>query len=544
MPEDGDPQMNRASSRAAAALLAVSALCLSSCSAGSSGEEPAESAERSAITVALTGEPTNLDFTTTAGAAIPQALMTNVYEGLVEIDQDGNIQPLLAQSWDISEDRRTYTFTLQPDVTFSNGEPFTAEDVKFSLDRVTSGAWVSSLKNKMAIVEAVNVLSDTEVEIVLSRPSNAWLFDLGTPVGAMFDESGVDDLANTAIGTGPFTIEAWNRGQSIEMKARDDYWGEAPQVEAATLRYFADATATTNALRSGDVDVVYNMQAPELLSTFESDDAYQVLDGTSNGEIILSMNNKRAPFDDVRVRQAVMHAIDRQAVLDTAWSGYGTVVGAAVPPTDPYYEDLTGINAYDPDKARELLAEAGAEDLNITFSIPTHYIGPAGEDSQFCKKCKIIPLYVIVRNYITGTTADLLGLEYGFKPKNVVYELRYDNVGLNKPLINDHHAVALKIVTYQELETIYDIVGRANKVLVNIFHKAGIKLVDYRVKLGYAPDGTIILADEISPDTSRLWDEATGECLDKDRFRHDLGCICDNYRIVLDRITKVLEERK
>ena len=107
--------MNRASSRAAAALLAASALCLSSCSAGSSGEEPAESAERSAITVALTGEPTNLDFTTTAGAAIPQALMTNVYEGLVEIDQDGNIQPLLAQSWDISEDRRTYTFTLQPD---------------------------------------------------------------------------------------------------------------------------------------------------------------------------------------------------------------------------------------------------------------------------------------------------------------------------------------------------------------------------------------------------------------------------------------------
>ncbi|MBO0898128.1 ABC transporter substrate-binding protein [Arthrobacter sunyaminii] len=364
--------MNRAPSRAAVALLAVSALCLSSCSAGSSGEEPAESAEeRSGITVALTGEPTNLDFTTTAGAAIPQALMTNVYEGLVEIDQDGAIQPLLAESWDISEDRRTYTFTLQPDVTFSNGEPFTADDVKFSLDRVNSGAWVSSLKNKMAIVEAVNVLGDTEVEIVLSRPSNAWLFDLGTPVGAMFDESGVDDLANTAIGTGPFTIEAWNRGQSIEMKARDDYWGEAPKVETATLRYFADATATTNALRSGDVDVVYNMQAPELLSTFESDDAYQVLDGTSNGEIILSMNNKQAPFDDVRVRQAVMHAIDRQAVLDTAWSGYGTVVGAAVPPTDPYYEDLTDVNAYDPDKARELLAEAGAEDLNITFSVPT-----------------------------------------------------------------------------------------------------------------------------------------------------------------------------
>ena len=363
--------MNRAPLRTAAALLAASALSLTACSAGSSGQEAAEPEERTGITVALTGEPTNLDFTTTAGAAIPQALMTNVYEGLVEIDQEGTIQPLLAESWEISEDRRTYTFALQPDVTFSNGEPFTADDVKFSLDRVTSGGWVSSLKNKMAIVESVNVLGDTEVEIVLSRPSNAWLFDMGTPVGAMFDESGVEDLANTAIGTGPFTIEAWNRGQSIEMKARDDYWGEAPKVDTATLRYFADAVATTNALRSGDVDVVYNMQAPELLSTFESDDAFQVLDGTSNGEIILSMNNKQAPFDDVRVRQAVMHAIDREAVLDTAWSGYGTLVGAAVPPTDPYYEDLTGVNAYDPDKARALLAEAGAENLNITFSVPT-----------------------------------------------------------------------------------------------------------------------------------------------------------------------------
>ena len=198
---------------------------------------------------------------------------------------------------------------------------------------------------------------------------------------------------------------------------------------------------------------------------------------------------------------------------------------------------------------------AGKGELNCKISalifkaleqegIPTHYLGPAGEDSQLCRKCRIIPLYVIVRNYITGSTADLLGLEYGFKPRNVVYELRYDNIGLSKPLINDHHAVALKLVTYQELETIYDIVGRANKVLVTLFHKAGIKLVDYRVKLGHTSDGNIIIADEISPDTSRLWDEATGECLDKDRFRHDLGYICDNYRVVLERLTKVLEGKQ
>jgi len=223
----------------------------------------------------------------------------------------------------------------------------------------------------MDIVDSVKVINDTEVAVTLKKPSNAWLFDMGTLVGAMFDPSGVEDLASTAIGTGPYEIEAWNRGQSIDFATRDDYWGQKPAVDKATLRYFADAVATTNALQSGDVDVVYNMQSPELLSSFESNDQFQVLEGTSNGEIVLSMNNKKAPFDDKRVRQAVMYAIDRQAVVDTAWNGYGTVVGGPVPTTDPYYEDLNDVYPYDPEKAKQLLKEAGAEDLSITFTVPT-----------------------------------------------------------------------------------------------------------------------------------------------------------------------------
>ncbi|PRA00309.1 peptide ABC transporter substrate-binding protein [Arthrobacter sp. MYb224] len=354
-----------------AAAAVVGSLVLTACSAGSGGNSSEGSAENTSVTVALTGEPVNLDFTTTAGAAIPQALMSNVYEGLVEIDQAGKIQPLLAESWELSNGNKTYTFKLREGATFSNGEAFTAEDVKFSIERVQSDAWVSSLKKKMDIVDSVEVNSDTEVAITLKQPSNAWLFDMGTLVGAIFDPSGVDDLAGTAIGTGPYEIDAWNRGQSIEFATREDYWGEAPTVENVSLRYFADAVATTNALQSGDVDVVYNMQSPELLSSFESDGKYQVLDGTSNGEIVLSMNNNMAPFDDLRVRQAVMHAIDRQAVVDTAWNGYGTVVGGPVPTTDPYYEDLNDVYPYDPAKAESLLAEAGAQDLDITFTVPT-----------------------------------------------------------------------------------------------------------------------------------------------------------------------------
>lgn len=362
---------SKKSSLSLAAMLAAT-LALTSCSAGA-GESGGGNTDtdKTSVTVALTGPPVNLDFTTTAGSAIPQALMANVYEGLVQINQDGELEALLAESWTVSDDRKTYNFKLQPGVKFSNGADFTAEDVKFSIERVKSDAWTSSVKDKMNVVDSVSVVSDTEVKVVLAQPSNAWLYDMATRVGAMFDESGIDDLATTAIGTGPFTVESWKPNESMAVAAREDYWGEAPKVKTATLKYFADVTATTNALQSGDVDVVYNMQAPDLLSTFEGKPEYQILDGTSTGEIILSMNNRVAPFNDVKVRQAVMHAIDREAVMNAAWNGKGTLVGGPVPPTDPYYEDLNAVYPFDPVKAKALLKEAGAENVNITFTVPT-----------------------------------------------------------------------------------------------------------------------------------------------------------------------------
>ncbi|WP_336660920.1 ABC transporter substrate-binding protein [Leucobacter sp. USHLN153] len=356
----------------AAALAAAAALGLSACSAGADSGSGGDSGgdKPTTATIALTGTPTNLDFTTTAGSAIPQALMSNVYEGLVELDQEGEIQPLLATDWTISDDRTTYTFTLQDGVTFSNGDEFTADDVKFSFDRVKTD-WVSSLKAKMDVVDSVEVTSPTEVVVKLSKPSNAWLFSLATPVGAIFSEDAVDDLANTAVGTGPYAVEKWTPNESLVFETRDDYWGEAPGVEEVTLKYFADANATTNALQTGDVDAIANLQAPELLSSFESDDAYTVTTGTSSGEVSLSLNNQAAPFDDVRVRQAVLYALDKQAILDTAWNGYGSLVATYATPTDPYYEDLNDKYPYDPEKAKDLLKEAGQENLDISFTVPT-----------------------------------------------------------------------------------------------------------------------------------------------------------------------------
>jgi peptide/nickel transport system substrate-binding protein len=223
----------------------------------------------------------------------------------------------------------------------------------------------------MDVVESVEALSDTEVAVHLSQPSNAWLFDIATPIGAIFTPTGVDDLANAPVGTGPYEVSSWTQGESLVLDTRDDYWGDAPGVEQVTLKYLADATATTNALRTGDVDAIVNLQAPELVSTFEEDPAFEVVSGTSSGEISLSLNNRIAPFDDVRVRQAVLHAIDRQAIIDTAWNGYGSLTATYVTPLEPYYVDLNDAYEYDPEKAKDLLAEAGAENLDITFKVPT-----------------------------------------------------------------------------------------------------------------------------------------------------------------------------
>ncbi|MFF2300490.1 ABC transporter substrate-binding protein [Arthrobacter sp. NPDC058127] len=354
---------------AAAATATAAVIALAACSAGSGSSSSSGGTHAPSVKIGLTGEPANFDLTATAGSAIPQVLMNNVYEGLVTLDQDGKVQPRLASSWTVSEDRTTYDFKLRPGVTFSNGQAFTADDVKFSLERIAT-SWKIN-QSKMSALDHVEVVSPTEAKVVLKAPSNSWLFDMTGTVGLMFDPSGVAKLASEPIGTGPYTITERVQGDHISLTARDKYWGEKPKVTDVRFRYFADAVASTNALRAGDVDMLFNMQAPDLISQFKADKKFQVMQGSSNGEVLLSLNNKAAPFNDVRVRQAIAYALDPQAIIDTAWAGNGKRIGAMVPPTDPYYEDLTGLYPHDPQKAKKLLKDAGAENLSIAFDVPT-----------------------------------------------------------------------------------------------------------------------------------------------------------------------------
>jgi len=338
-------------------------LVVSGCSAGSTASV---SAGPDTLSVGFTAEPANFDFTRTDGAAIPQALLYNVYEGLVKLDADGHVVPLLAKSWTISPDRRTYDFQLQSNVRFSNGAPFTAEDVKFSLMRVKTN-WTISIKAAMDVVDHVDVVAPDHARVVLSKPSNGWLFSLTSRLGAMFSPTGVADLANKPIGTGPYEVASRRRGDSIVLKANPAYWGRKPAYTTVVLKYIKDPTALNNALLSNGIDVISAITAPDSLPQFQGDDRFTVVQGTSNSEVTLAMNNARPPLNDVRVRQALTYAIDRKALLDTAWAGRGTLIGSMVPPTDPWYEDLSQVYPFDPAKARQLLA---GMNLNLRMRIP------------------------------------------------------------------------------------------------------------------------------------------------------------------------------
>ena len=249
-----------------AALLTATA---AACSAGSGTSAGSSPGGDQSLVVGLVAEPASLDFTTTDGAAIPQALLGNVYNGLVKQDESGKIVPDLAKSWTVSPDRKTYTFELVDNAKFTNGAGFTAADAVFSINRVKTG-WTTSLKSAMDVVQEAKAVSPTQLQVTLTKPSNGWLFRMTTRVGAMFSQTGIDKLASEPVGTGPYKFGSWKRGDSIVLQRNDAYWGTKPFFNQVTLKYFKDPTALNNALLTGTINVVGTVQAPEALTQFTS----------------------------------------------------------------------------------------------------------------------------------------------------------------------------------------------------------------------------------------------------------------------------------
>ncbi|MBY5977489.1 ABC transporter substrate-binding protein [Phaeobacter italicus] len=326
---------------------------------------------RDTVTVALQLEPPHLDPTSAAAGAIDQVLYSNVFEGLTRFMGDGSVVPGLAESWEISEDGLTYTFRLQDGVTFHDGTSMDAEDVKFSLDRARAEDSTNAQKALFADIASVDAVDPLTVQITLSQPNGNLLFNLAWGDAVIVAPESIDTIKTAPVGTGAFTFTNWVQGDRIDLARNPDYWGEAPALSAATFKFISDPTAAFAAMMAEDVDAFSGFPAPENLPQFEADPRFQVLVGSTEGETILSINNKQAPFDNPKVRAAVAHAIDRQAIIDGAMFGYGTPIGTHFAPHNPAYVDLTGTSAHDPEKARALLAEAGlADGFTTTLHLP------------------------------------------------------------------------------------------------------------------------------------------------------------------------------
>jgi peptide/nickel transport system substrate-binding protein len=328
-------------------------------------------AQQTDLTIALQLEPPHLDPTSAAAGAIDSVLYSNVFEGLTRFMSDGSVVAGLAESWDISEDGTTYTFKLRDGVTFHDGSTMDAEDVKFTLDRARAEDSANAQKALFAGISEVTVIDPMTVEVKLSAPDGNFLFNMAWGDAVIVAPESIDAIKQTPIGTGPFKFDAWVQGDRIEISRNADYWGDAPALEAATFKFISDPTAAFAAMMAQDIDAFAGFPAPENLPQFEADPRFQVLVGSTEGETILAMNNKLPPFDNKTVREAVAHAIDRQAIIDGAMFGLGTPIGTHFAPHNPDYVDLTAKSAYDPEKAKALLAEAGfADGFTTTLKLP------------------------------------------------------------------------------------------------------------------------------------------------------------------------------
>jgi len=328
--------------------------------------------KKDAMVLGMALEPApGLDPTAAAAAAISEISLYNIFEPLVKINSDGSIGPLLAESWEISPDLKSYTFRLRKDAKFQNGVPFNANIVKFSFERAAAEKSTNPNKRIYQAFERVAVIDDHTVVILNKEINPELLFMLGQGTSVMVEPSSVESNGTKPVGTGPFKLDAWNKGSSIVLSKWDGYRNAAAiKLKKVTFRFISDPAAQIAAMLAGDIDA-FPRFATRGIEQFRKDPRFQVIIGGSRAKTILALNNKKKPLDDVRVRRAIMMAIDRKAVIEGAADGFGAPIGSHYVPGAPGYIDTTGINPYNVEKAKALLAEAGVKTpLELSLKLP------------------------------------------------------------------------------------------------------------------------------------------------------------------------------
>ena len=326
---------------------------------------------KDSIVLAMALEPSpGLDPTGGAASSIAEVTLYNIYETLTKINADGSVTPLLAESWEVSPDLKTYTFKLRKGVKFHNGEPFNAQAVKFSFDRAAGEKSTNKDKRTFAAL-STQVVDDNTVVILTKEIDPDFPFLLGQATAIIVEPKSADSNATKPVGTGPYRLENWVKGSSITLAKWDGYRNAAQvKMKKATFRFIPDPAAQVAALLAGDVDA-FPRVTPRSVEQFKGNPRFQVVVSGSRAKTILAINNKKKPLDDVRVRRAIAAAIDRKAVIQGAGDGYGAPIGSHYVPGAFGYVDTTGVNPYNPEKAKALLKEAGVTTpLELTLTLP------------------------------------------------------------------------------------------------------------------------------------------------------------------------------
>jgi peptide/nickel transport system substrate-binding protein len=306
-------------------------------------------------------------------AAIGEVVHYNILEGLTKINADGSVTPLLAQSWSLSPDGKTYTFKLRQGVKFHDGEPFEAAAVKFSFERAKAEG--STNKAKKAVFDNITAIETPDAQTVVLKLGTAdgnFLFRMGENTAVILSPKSAAGTATQPVGTGPFRFQSWSKGSAVRLSKWDGF-RDASQValKSVTFRFVNDPAAQVAGLLAGDLDAIPRFGNYQALKQFQSDNRFTVEVGATAGKGIMTINNRRKPFDDVRVRRALAHAIDRKAFIDAVYEGLAKPIGSHFAPTDDGYIDLSGRYPYDPARAQALLKEAGvATPLNVTLTLP------------------------------------------------------------------------------------------------------------------------------------------------------------------------------
>ena len=306
-------------------------------------------------------------------------ILMNVYDGLVRYKAGTlEVEPALATAWEISEDGKEYTFTLREGVTFHDGSPFNAEAVVFNFERMLKedhpyhNTGPFPLAFFFSAIESVEAVEDTTVKFTLNEPYAPFLSNLAYPTGLVVSPAAVmehgADFGRNPSGTGPFKFAEWRANEAVVIEANPDHWDGAPELQTVVFRPITDANTRTAEMLAGGIDLMVEVP-PVALSEFQGD-GFTVHEQAGPHVWFLILNAKEGPFADVRVRQAANYAINKEAIVNDVLEGTAEVAAGPTPPAFAwaFNEDLEPY-PYDPDKARALIAEAGAEGAELTFYV-------------------------------------------------------------------------------------------------------------------------------------------------------------------------------